>query len=118
MSGKWIHWKRLLTGILVVLWCISIGSFSAQNGSESSGLSTQVADRVVTIEEHVKKQTYSNEEKEAKIEALQFPIRKLAHMSEYGLLAVLLIWHLGYYGVFRRRQPVPGMRSATGKRLF
>lgn len=96
--------KRLLTGILVLIWMFLIGSFSAQNGGESGNLSTKAADKVVLVEEWVKGKAYPETERWRKIQRMQFPIRKLAHMTEYACLALLLVWHLGTY---------PGLRGGA-----
>lgn len=89
--------KKGITALLVLTWMFLIGSFSAQTGTESGGLSTQVAEKVVDLEEQVTGQEYTPKEREQKVQAMQFPLRKLAHMSEYAALALLLVWHLGCY---------------------
>lgn len=94
--------KRLLTGILVLGWMFLIGSFSAQNGGESGNLSAKAADKVVLVEEWVKGKPYPEAERWRKIRNMQFPLRKLAHMTEYACLALLLTWHLLTYPGLRR----------------
>ena len=95
--------KRLFTGLLVVLWMLVIGSFSAQTGGESGGLSERVADILLSVGETLRGQAYPAAEREALIERMQYPVRKLAHMSEYGLLALLLVWHLSYYEALKNQ---------------
>lgn len=104
-KGLRIWGKRILTGILVLFWMFLIGSFSAQTGGESGNLSTKAADKVVLVEEWVKGKTYPAAERRMKIQKMQFPIRKLAHMTEYACLALLLIWHLGTYPAVNKRSP-------------
>lgn len=97
MSGSsgWLF--RILTGILAICWMFLIGSFSAQTGTESGSMSKGVAEHLVTLEEQVFHKEYTAVDRENKIEALQFPIRKLAHMTEYGLLVMILALHFGCY---------------------
>lgn len=97
LSIKYRWLKRLITGILALCWMLLIGSFSAQSGQESGSLSRTVADKVICVQEYITGETYSRQEREARIEAMQFPVRKLAHMSEYGVLAILLAFHFGTY---------------------
>ena len=92
---KWI--KRILTGLLALAWMFLIGSFSAQTGGESGNLSSQVADTLISVREWITGQEYSEAEREIWIQQMQFPVRKLAHMSEYALLVLLLVLHLGTY---------------------
>lgn len=107
--------RRLATGFLVLCWMLIIGSFSAQSGAESGSLSRSVAKKVVTVEEKLTRQTYTNEERDTRIEHMQLPIRKLAHMAEYAILAMLLTLHLGCYALAK------GVKAATNSfylRLF
>ncbi len=89
--------RRFVTGFLVLCWMFVIGSFSAQPGAESGSLSRGVAKKAVRVEEKLSGKTYTDKERDVKIESMQFPIRKLAHMTEYAVLAVLLALHLGCY---------------------
>lgn len=89
--------RRFVTGFLVLCWMFVIGSFSAQPGAESGSLSRDVAKKAVSVEEKLSGKTYTAKERDVKIESMQFPIRKLAHMTEYAVLAMLLALHLGSY---------------------
>lgn len=89
--------RRFVTGFLVLCWMFVIGSFSAQPGAESGSLSRDVAKKAVRVEEKLSGKTYTDKERDVKIESMQFPIRKLAHMTEYAVLAMLLALHLGSY---------------------
>ncbi len=102
-AARRIWLRRLFTGCLVLGWMFLIGSFSAQTGTESGGQSRSVAKQVVAMEEKLSGRSYTQKEKDARIEELQFPIRKLAHMAEYAILAVLVALHLGCYAFICRR---------------
>ena len=95
--------KKYLTGGLVILWMIVIFTFSAQEAQESSKVSQSAAYRIAKWHSQFLGQEKSEEELEEQAEKMQFVIRKGAHMSEYGLLAVLLILHLSCYGYSRKR---------------
>lgn len=99
-----IWMKRILTGLLTLMWLLAIGSFSAQQGQESGSLSRKVSGYILALEEAVFQKEYTPLEKENKIEAMQLPVRKLAHMSEYGLLVILTFIHLSCYSLsFQKR---------------
>ncbi|GHU43656.1 hypothetical protein FACS1894111_09620 [Clostridia bacterium] len=113
-NRKSILVKRIVTAVLVLMWMILISSFSAQNGQQSGGLSKKVAKNVVETQEKLLKKKWDSKQKEAKILALQFPVRKTAHMTEYGILAVLLMFHFSCYLIRN-----PGNNSKrTDKELF
>ena len=84
-----IPWKAIFFHLFVVGWMLAIFHFSAQPGEESSdlsgGVSYWLAQQVSRI--------FHLDWKEVKLlevaEMIHYPIRKLAHMTEYGILAVL-----------------------------
>lgn len=65
-----------------------IFSFSAQTGTDSSALSHKVAYKIVQVYEIVTDTEFSPDQVDHYVERLQYPVRKLAHMSEYFLLAI------------------------------
>lgn len=88
---------RIVTGALAIVWMFLIGSFSGQTGDESGNLSEQVAGEILSVCEAIRGEEYPAEEWDALIEQMQFPVRKLAHMTEYCILALLLALHLSCY---------------------
>lgn len=116
INYRWLI--RFVTGLLVFCWMILIGSFSGQSGSDSGNLSRSVADHLLMVRERITGENYSQAERKSKIEAMQFPIRKLAHMSEYGLLAILLMVHFGTYSFTADRMPVRMLLSWLGASLY
>ncbi len=84
----------IIAWIALVVWMGFIYSMSADSGTESSEKSNTVIDIVAEIfvpdyEE------MSPEEQEEVRESLSFPIRKLAHITEYcilGVLASVAVW--------------------------
>lgn len=78
--------KKIKYFIPLIFLMILIFMFSHQTGSESSGLSSQI---VLWI------QTYLH------IPISEFIVRKAAHMSEYALLTLTLI-----YGFYKNHYPI------------
>lgn len=89
--------KKGITLILLVLWMAVIFFFSAQNGTQSSGVSYSVGYGIAENRNRLLQKEESREELTRQVEAMQFVIRKGAHMSEYALLAVLFSLHLRTY---------------------
>ena len=88
MEKKIILVVRRILIVLLVLWMIGVFFLSNQNGEESSGLSHKVALYI----------TFGNEESAENIEPM---IRKVAHMTEYAVGAML------FYGILITYQKFP-----------
>ena len=88
--GKWI------SCLLVLVWMGFIFFMSAQQGEDSGEISGGVSHLFMQVWNAIFHLDWS----EAKIlemaELWDYPIRKLAHMTEFGILAMLLYWTLGY----------------------
>ncbi len=69
---------------------ITIFGFSKQTGSESDGLSHKTAQVIIETTNNLHITSIDADNMENYIEKKQFPIRKIAHMSEYALLAFLV----------------------------
>ena len=81
---------KLLIWIPVLVTGILITSFSAQNGTQSSGLSRKVAQTFIQGLENVHVLSVeSNDQREVLIEKMQYPIRKGAHMTKRRYSALL-----------------------------
>lgn len=89
--------KKWITGMLVIGWMAVIFCFSAQAGEESSQVSHSAAYQIAKWQHPLSHQEKTEEELIAQAEDMQLVIRKGAHMSEYALLAVLLVIHLDCY---------------------
>lgn len=95
--------KKWITGILLLVWMTVIFCFSAQAGEESSQVSHSAAYQIGKWQDQLFGQERTEEELTAQAEAMQLFIRKGAHMSEYALLAVLMVLHLNCYH-FNKKQ--------------
>ena len=100
---------RIIVAGLIVLWASFIFGFSGQTGGESGGLSAKVADALVSAADFFTGATTVGSARASAIEALQFPIRKAAHMSEYAVLALLVLAQLRLWPAFGG----PGKQSAA-----
>ncbi len=82
--------RQKVYGVLVIVWMVAIFMFSAQNADESSRMSMGVGETVgkVFVKEY---ESWSEEKQLSFIDSVEFPIRKLAHASEYTLLGFLLM---------------------------
>lgn len=74
--------------IPAILMMSMIFSFSSQNGTESSHLSEKVARGIFITIDHVMDRGWDDEKIQELADEYQYPVRKLAHMTEYCLLAI------------------------------
>ena len=92
--------KIILKGSALVLWCVVIFMFSANNADESNKQSNAVFNTVIEFDS-----LDTTAQAEYK-DTATFIIRKLAHFSEYALLGILafinlaMVKKLGYRGLF------------------
>lgn len=89
--------KKGVTFFILVFWMAVIFLFSAQNGTQSSGISRSVGYGIAENRNKLFHQEKSDEKIAKQVEAMQFVIRKGAHMSEYALLAVFVLLHVCCY---------------------
>ena len=82
--------KKILIWLPAIVMAMIIFGFSKQDGEESSGLSYKAADIILTVCDKAGIIECNEHNRESMIEAVQFPIRKAAHMTEYAILAFLL----------------------------
>lgn len=71
---------------------VMIFLFSSQPGEESSAESSRIVNLVLNVLEYVRGTSFSSEEMIALAEKIHTPIRKLAHMTEYALLAISILF--------------------------
>lgn len=87
----------VLSHILVLAWMLVIFSFSAQPGEESADLSGGVSHLFMIIWNQIFGLGWDDAKVLAMTEIWDYPIRKLAHMTEFGILAVLIFVAIKYY---------------------
>lgn len=79
------------SGLLVLLWMAVIFAFSAQPDTESSQISGGVSYRIIQGWDRVFHREMTQQQMEEAAELIDHPVRKAAHMTEYGILAVLIL---------------------------
>ena len=81
--------RTLIFGLLTVIWCAVIFSFSAQTGEQSQQTSDEV---IITVSEIVVPdfEEMTEPEKESFVDRFTTIVRKSAHFFEYALLGALL----------------------------
>ena len=85
--------------IPAILMMSMIFSFSSQNGTESSQFSEKVARGIFITIDHVMDRGWDDEKIQELADEYQYPVRKLAHMTEYCLLAICVSLPLYVYGL-------------------
>lgn len=82
-----------------VMMMYLIFSFSSQNGTDSGNLSYRVSEIIVESANEAFELHWSGSDIEYYIGRIHHPVRKLAHMTEYFLLAVSVSFPLYVYGI-------------------
>lgn len=82
----------------ILMMCL-IFSFSAQNGTESGSLSHTISVQIVKTWDFVFQQDFTDEEIEMHADRIETPVRKLAHMTEYCVFALTIMFPLYIYGL-------------------
>ncbi len=78
---------RVCSAILLVVWCVLIFMFSAQNANESNQTSGTIVIKIIeTI--YPKYNTLSAQEQMNVMNVISLAVRKLAHFTEYFILGV------------------------------
>lgn len=97
---------RIITALLkplsfvpALLMMYLIFSFSSQTGSESSTLSNKVTESALIVIDHVMDKGWSEDEIQVRVEKYGYYVRKLAHMTEYCILAITISLPLYVYGL-------------------
>ena len=80
--------KQIIYLVLVLIWMLTVFSFSNQTGGESQGISQKVTKFIIEI--FTNNQNIEEFEKLELIENIDFYIRKLAHFSIYALGGILI----------------------------
>ncbi|PKM50160.1 MAG: hypothetical protein CVV02_12930 [Firmicutes bacterium HGW-Firmicutes-7] len=88
--------KRYFPAIILILFLILILGFSAQSGNTTNSLSSGIAKKVETL-------LHSKGDYSYNFATIHYTIRKLAHIFEFMVLAVLLVSAL--HNIFKRMIP-------------
>lgn len=83
--------RKTITTTLVIVWFVMIYAFSAQPDVQSSQISGHVSYQIVSSCNELFELDQSVSQMEETALRIEFPVRKAAHMSEYAILALLLL---------------------------
>jgi VanZ family protein len=106
MRYIWLFIKTLLRLLLkplsflpaiVVMYCIL--NFSGQTGTDSAQLSYKVTEKLVLIASDVTDKNLTPAEVAVYTEKYHYYVRKLAHFTEYMILAITVAFPLYVYGM-------------------
>ena len=90
--------KRIFT-LLAIIWIITIFLFSNSNSNNSNQLSYEVVNHLITITNKLHLTNIEEQDRYLVIKKINKPIRKLAHMTEYFILAFLVFHILNFYHI-------------------
>lgn len=76
-----------------------IFTFSSQTGADSGNLSHEISYKIVSAADRVLDRNLEEYDKQLYTDKIELPVRKLAHMTEYFILAVCISFPLYVYGV-------------------
>ena len=88
-----------LSFLPALLMMYVIYSFSAQPGEVSGNLSYQVSYDIVELKSELLSENLSSDELAYKADGIHYYVRKVAHMTEYFLLAIAISFPLYVFGV-------------------
>lgn len=100
--------KKIILWCLIPLWMGIIFFFSAQNSNDSSHLSSSFLQHIILV--FLPEKTASNTDL---LKQLSFLIRKCAHMTEYAILAILLLMQIRLYGWLTAQTSRPKLSVRT-----
>lgn len=95
---KSIQFFKLLSFLPALLILLTIFSFSQQTGEVSGELSYEITCQLVETGSSLLHIELTPEEFTQYVQHFHYPVRKLAHMSEYALLALSLSIPFSLYG--------------------
>lgn len=81
-------WKKYLAFLPVLFWMMLIFYMSSKNGDDSASMSGKFAEVLTSFIEKIRNDSIT--EQAVLLEKINFFIRKLAHMTEYGILFLLV----------------------------
>ena len=104
---------RNLAGVLAIVWMCVIFAFSAQTKEESSAVSESFSYRVVSSTNFFFHLDMDDARVREIADAIEGFVRKAAHMTEYGILSVLLYIWIGQWSMRLLRRLGTAFGAAT-----
>lgn len=91
--------KRVILFILIILMMVLIFKFSSSNGEDSTKQSMGLIGKTIGVIAEIINPDITEEEKLVLYEKYHVPVRKLAHISEYFILCLLVCMFLCTYNI-------------------
>ena len=91
--------KKTISIISLILWMIIIFSFSSANANKSTGTSDKVITTMIEIKDKITDQETPISEKEIIVKNSSFYVRKIAHITEYLILGLLMFNALKQFNI-------------------
>ncbi len=107
----------VVSHLLTFAWMCVIFFMSAQPGDTSGEISGSVSHLFMQVWNVISFRCWNETEILQMAEIWDYPIRKLAHMTEYGILAMFLFWTLGYYKYWQKNVIVETGRGLNNQLL-
>lgn len=104
---------RNLAGVLAIVWMCIIFAFSAQTKEESGAVSESFTYQMVSSTRMFFHLDLSDERVKEIADAIEGLVRKAAHMTEYGILSVLLYIWIGQWEIAFLRRAVTAVCAAA-----
>ena len=104
---------RITAGVLALCWMCVIFAFSAQKQEESSAVSVVFSYRVVSTTTNLFHLDLDEEQLREIAYSIENGVRKAAHMTEYGILSVLLYVWLGLWIQLRWKRGIIACSMAS-----
>lgn len=82
--------KKIILYSLLIIWMTIIFIFSNQKGNESTSSSSRFINTFIDIYEKISNNKLDNQKKEYLNQKLSYPVRKLAHLTVYLILGILI----------------------------
>ena len=89
--------KKTISIVSLILWMIVIFSFSSADANKSTGTSDKVITTMIEIKDKITDQETPISEKEIIVKNSSFYVRKIAHITEYLILGILMFNALFMY---------------------
>lgn len=94
--------NKIIYGILLIIWMITVFMFSHQQSGESSATSGNTIRFIINNIPIVK--NYTNEQKEQIVELMQPIIRKLAHFTIYTIGGIIIALFINEFDIKEKRK--------------
>lgn len=83
-------WISFVAAVLLVCLYVIIFSFSAQDGTQSGGLSYSISEKCVELFQDFSGKSYSELILKDMAKYFEHPLRKMAHFTEYACMGLLV----------------------------